>query len=109
MLLEPSYVAHARLGATLMTRIAFVGDFADNPGDLSTWDERSVGQLLLRTAVQLIARRVTQDAAPESMQAALHPLTVTHQPPLIQEVRHTDLKSGVILEQELVNLRGTIK
>jgi hypothetical protein len=94
--------------------------FAGKPEDIRQWDVRSIGQLLLRTAIEfdrLIARGVIREAAAENLRAskfglptsiitALKNLSITSQERIVRQIRLKDLSPGMILDEELVSPKG---
>ena len=95
-------------------------DFAGKPADISQWDVRSVGELLLRTAVEfdrLVAPGTSREAAAEALRAsklglpppvikALLTLKVAGREFTHRQVRLKDLAPGMILDEDLVSLKG---
>lgn len=94
--------------------------FAGRPSDLRQWDIRSLGQLLMRTALEfdrLTTRGASREAAaeilgrsalalPASMIKALHSLPAANREFVTREVRLKDLAVGMILDEDLVSPKG---
>jgi response regulator RpfG family c-di-GMP phosphodiesterase len=94
--------------------------FAGNPPDIRQWDVRSVGRLLLRTAIEfdrLIAIGASGEAAadalrasklgfPDSIVKALRSLPPASQTRLARQIRLKDLSPGMILDEDLVSPKG---
>jgi response regulator RpfG family c-di-GMP phosphodiesterase len=90
------------------------------PQSISAWDVQSVGQMLLRTALEfdrLICRGVRRDAAVEALRAskialpqmllkALSVLAVASQSRAVRPVRLKDLALGMVLAEDLVSAKG---
>jgi response regulator RpfG family c-di-GMP phosphodiesterase len=94
--------------------------FADKPEDLRQWDVRSMGQLLLRTAIEfdrVIASGVNGEAAvealrtsklglPASILKALRTVAPTGRQRIVKQIRLKDLSAGMVLEEDLVSPKG---
>jgi len=94
--------------------------FADGPEDLRQWDVRSMGRLLLRTAIEfdrLIAGGARCEAAaatlrgsklgfPSAIIAALRSIAPTGQDLKLRQMRLKDLSPGMILDEDLVSSKG---
>lgn len=94
--------------------------FAGLSEDISKWDVRSAGQLLLRTSVEfdrLIARGTSREAAAEALRTstlglppsvikALLALKVAGREFTHRQVRLKELTPGMILDEDLVSLKG---
>jgi HD domain len=93
---------------------------AGKPEDIRQWDVRSIGQLLLRTAVEfdrLVARGVNGEAAvdalrtsklgfPASILKALQSVAPVNQQRIIRQVWLKELSPGMVLEENLVSPKG---
>jgi CheY-like chemotaxis protein len=104
-------IVSAQFGAT---------PFAEGPQDISQWGVRRTGELLLRTSLEfdrLIARGASGDAAvaalralklglPEPVLKALQSLKVVSREFTSRQVRVKDLAPGMILDEDLVSLKG---
>lgn len=94
--------------------------FADKPADLTVWDVRSMGRLLLRTTAEfdrLTMGGVRRDAAAETLRTsklclpscvieALRKLVPESQERVIKQIRLKDLSAGMILDEDLVSPKG---
>ena len=104
-----------------IVRVQFgAANFAGKPEDMSQWDVRSAGELLLRTAVEFdrsVVRGTSREAAvealrtsklglPPSVVKALLTLKVSGREFTQRQVRLKDLAPGMILDEDLVSLRG---
>jgi CheY-like chemotaxis protein len=94
--------------------------FAGQSEDISQWDVRSAGRLLLRTAIEfdrLITTGASGDAAvqnlsastlkfPSSVVTALRSLAPTGQQRVLRQIRLKELSLGMILDEDLVSPKG---
>ncbi len=94
--------------------------FAGQPEDIRQWDVRSLGRLLLRTAIEFDCRtlsglsreaavdgvRASKLGIPESIIAALRGVPPASQERVAKQVRLKDLSPGMILDEELVSPKG---
>lgn len=104
-------IVTAQFGAT---------DFGSKQENISLWDARAIGQLLLRTSVEfdrLIVRGTGHAAAVEALRAlklgvpeavfkALLSFKAVSGEFTVRQVRVKELMPGMILDEELVSLRG---
>jgi response regulator RpfG family c-di-GMP phosphodiesterase len=106
--------------AAIVTAQFMALSWAGQPPDLRQWDLRTAGQLLLRASLEfdrLTSRGATREAAverlrtstlgfPQSVIKGL--LTLSHAgiERIVREVRLKDLAIGMILDQDLVSLKG---
>jgi response regulator RpfG family c-di-GMP phosphodiesterase len=95
-------------------------DFVGMPDDLTQWDIRSAGQLLLRTSIEydrLLTRGLKSDAVTDSLRAskyglppsvlkALLSLSTVGPGRIVRQVRLKDLVIGMILDEDLVSPKG---
>jgi response regulator RpfG family c-di-GMP phosphodiesterase len=95
-------------------------DFAGKPADLKQWDTRSLGQLLVRGAVEydrLDGRATTRDSAVEQLRAikvgfplavckAFGALKLANRELIVRTVHLKELAPGMILEEDVVSLKG---
>jgi response regulator RpfG family c-di-GMP phosphodiesterase len=127
------YRSHAEVAGRLLAAIPRLEDvaqmvtaqfgalsFAGRADDVRQWDVRSAGQLLLRTAVEfdrLITSGVGGEAAVESLRTstlmlpaslltALRSVAPASQPRMVREIRVKELSPGMVLEEDLVSLKG---
>jgi response regulator RpfG family c-di-GMP phosphodiesterase len=94
--------------------------FAEKPEDLRQWDVRSIGRLLLRTAIEfdrLLARGIAGGVAadtlrasklgfPKSILEALRCVAPTSQQRVIRQIRLKELSPGMILDEDLASPKG---
>jgi response regulator RpfG family c-di-GMP phosphodiesterase len=127
------YESHPEIASKLLAAIPRLEDvaaivtaqfgavnFAGKPEDLRQWDVRSIGQLLLRTAIEfdrLITRGASRQTAvetlngtklgvPQAVIKALSSVTVSSQEPGVRQIRLKDLAPGMVLDQDLVSPKG---
>jgi response regulator RpfG family c-di-GMP phosphodiesterase len=95
-------------------------NFAGKPHDLRQWDVRSVGQLLLRTAIEfdlLIARGTSSEDAVDALRSpkfglpraivnALLTLPIVSEAQVVRHIRLKELLPGMILDEDLVSPKG---
>jgi response regulator RpfG family c-di-GMP phosphodiesterase len=95
-------------------------DFVGKPDDISRWDIRSTGELLLRTSIEfdrLVVRGTSREAAAEALRGsklglpppvikALLSLKVAGREFTHRQARLADLTPGMILDEDLVSLKG---
>ena len=95
-------------------------DLAGKPAELELWDVRSVGQLLLRTAIELdrqLMRGAHRDAAidalrtsklglPAAIIGALRTLTIVKEATVMRQIRLQDLAPGMVLDEDLLSSKG---
>ena len=95
-------------------------NFAGGPADMRQWDVRSMGRLLLRTAVEfdrLAYGGVSGEAASATLRAsklglpnaiieALRSVAPAGQERVVRQIRLKDLSPGMILEEDLVSSKG---
>jgi len=95
-------------------------NFTGLPKEISRWDVRSVGQLLLRTCFEydrLVARGATREGAvhtliaaklglPDAVLTVIPSLSTIQQETLIRSIRLRDLAIGMILDEDLVSPQG---
>jgi CheY-like chemotaxis protein len=95
-------------------------DFAREPGDLAQWDTRTLGQLLLRAAVEwdrLISRGLAREAAVEQLRglkarfppAVCKAFSALNGPTAALALRAVHLKElvpGMILDEDVVSAKG---
>jgi response regulator RpfG family c-di-GMP phosphodiesterase len=95
-------------------------DFSGKSEDISHWDVRSVGELLLRTSVEfdrLVSRGTSREAAVEALRVSklgLPPSVIKALPTLKlvgrefthRQVKLKELMPGMILDEDLVSLKG---
>jgi hypothetical protein len=93
---------------------------AGKPDNISHWDIRSAGELLLKTACEfdrLITRGASRESAavalkaskpglPQAIIKALLSLKIGNQGLVIRQVRLKDLALGMILDEDLVSPKG---
>jgi response regulator RpfG family c-di-GMP phosphodiesterase len=108
---DVAYIVSAQFG---------VLNFADQPAELSLWDVRSIGRLLLRSAAdfdRMVMGSIRRDAAAETLRLskmavpacvieALHKLAPVSQERVIKQLRLKDLAPGMILDEDLVSSKG---
>jgi response regulator RpfG family c-di-GMP phosphodiesterase len=106
--------------AAIVTSQFAAPSFEGKPEDLRQWDVRSMGQLLLTTAIEfdrLTVRGTTREAAIEKLRShpqgrnaalleALHTLHVASHERVPRQLRVKDLLPGMILDQDLVSPKG---
>jgi CheY-like chemotaxis protein len=94
--------------------------FAGKRDDICQWDTQSIGQLLLRTAVEfdrLIVRGASRESAvdtlsvsklelPKTIINALRSLEVGSQTLSLRQVRLKDLALGMMLDEDLLSSKG---
>ena len=127
------YESHPRIASKLVASIPRLEDvaaivtaqfgpteFAAKAKDITAWSLRDIGQLLLRSALeydQLRLRRTPMDATvkalraiqiglPESVITAFLNLKSAYQAYAVREIRLKELLPGMILEEDLVSLKG---
>ncbi len=127
------YDSHAKIAGKLLVSIPRLEEvaaivpaqsgplrFSELPSEIARWDVLSTGQLLLRTAYdfdQLISAGATREGAIEGLRAsklelppavldALRSLKVAGKQFTIRELRVKDLHSGMVLDEDLVSLKG---
>jgi CheY-like chemotaxis protein len=95
-------------------------DWRDQPEDIHRWDVRSIGRLLLRTALELDrlvtrgaeweravdALRISKLGFPLYVIKALPTLVRVSQERIVREVRLKDLALGMILDEDLKSSKG---
>jgi response regulator RpfG family c-di-GMP phosphodiesterase len=95
-------------------------NFAGLPKDISGWDVRRAGQLLLRTCIEydrLVARGASRERAvatltaaklgfPDAVLTALANLSTIRQETSVRHFRVRDLEVGMVLHEDLVSLQG---
>ena len=95
-------------------------ELAEKPDQIGLWDVRSVGQLLLRTSIELdrqLMRGAHRDAAietvrtsklgfPASVIHALRILTVVKEATVVRQIRLLDLAPGMVLDEDLFSTKG---
>lgn len=106
----------AQIVAVQFGSLSFVG----KPDDLRAWDICSAGQILLRAAIEfdrLITSGLSGESAadalrngtvkfPASIHLALRSVTPASQQRTIRQVRLKELAPGMVLEEDLVSLKG---
>lgn len=94
--------------------------FAGRPENLREWDDRSIGQLLLRTAFEfdrLILKGTTRSTAvatlgasklglPVSVMNALRSLVPANRERVVRQIRISGLAPGMVLDEDLVSPKG---
>jgi response regulator RpfG family c-di-GMP phosphodiesterase len=125
--------AHPEVAGKLLTSIPRLEDVADivtaqfgslsfagGPEDVRQWDVRSMGRLLLRTAVEFdrltssgssseaaaAALRASKLGIPNAVIEALRSLAPASQERVVKQLRLKDLSPGMILEEDIVSLKG---
>ena len=95
-------------------------ELAEKPDQIGLWDVRSVGQLLLRTSIELdrqLMRGAHRDAAIETLRTsklgfpasvihALRILTVVKEATVVRQIRLLDLAPGMVLDEDLFSTKG---
>ena len=106
--------------AAIVTAQSLAPNFEGKPDDLQQWDVRSIGQLLLRTAIEfdrLTSGGATREAAVEHLRShgfarspallkAVQTLQVAGHQRVLRELRVKDLMPGMVLDQDLVSPKG---
>ena len=95
-------------------------NFAGLPKDISRWDVRRAGQMLLRTCIEydrLVARGTSRERAvnaliaaklglPDAVLTALANLSTIRQETSVRHFRVRDLEIGMVLDEDLVSPQG---
>ena len=95
-------------------------ELAGKPDQIGLWDVRSIGQLLLRTSIELdrqLMRGDHRDAAIETLRTsklgfpasvihALRTLTVVTEATVVRQIRLRDLAPGMVLDEDLFSTKG---
>jgi response regulator RpfG family c-di-GMP phosphodiesterase len=106
--------------AAIVTSQFVAPSFAGKPDDLRQWDVRSVGQVLLVTAIEfdrLTLRGAPREVAVEKLRThpvgrnaallkAVQALHVANHERVLRQLRVKDLMPGMILDQDLVSPKG---
>lgn len=125
--------AHPEVAGKLLTSIPRLEDvaeivtaqfgslsFAGGPEDVRQWDVRSMGRLLLRTAVEFdrltlggtggeaaaAALRASKLGIPNAVIEALRSVEPARQERVVRQLRLKDLSPGMTLEEDIVSLKG---
>jgi response regulator RpfG family c-di-GMP phosphodiesterase len=94
--------------------------FAGQPADLTQWDVRSTGRLLLRTAIEfdrLIVGGMRREAAADALRAsklglpngvieALRSIVLASPERVVRRLKLKDLIPGMVLDEDLVSPKG---
>jgi response regulator RpfG family c-di-GMP phosphodiesterase len=106
--------------AAIVTAQFGVLSFAGKPENLREWDDRSIGQLLLRTAFEfdrLILKGTSRNTAVAAMSAsklglpagvmnALRSLVPANRERVLRQIHVKDLAPGMVLDEDLVSPKG---
>jgi response regulator RpfG family c-di-GMP phosphodiesterase len=125
--------AHPEVAGKLLTSIPRLEDvaeivtaqfgslsFAGGPEDVRQWDVRSMGRLLLRTAVEFdrltlggtggeaaaAALRASKLGIPNAVIEALRSVAPASQERVVRQLHLKDLSPGMTLEEDIVSLKG---
>jgi response regulator RpfG family c-di-GMP phosphodiesterase len=125
--------AHPEVAGKLLTSIPRLEDvaeivtaqfgslsFAGGPEDVRQWDVRSMGRLLLRTAVEFdgltlggtggeaaaAALRASKLGIPNAVIEALRSVAPASQERMVRQLHLKDLSPGMTLEEDIVSLKG---
>lgn len=125
------YASHPRVAGRLLAAIPRLEDVAaivasqsgplsvaGKPEEMSQWDPRSAGQVLLRAAYEfdrLITGGATRAAAveavralnpPQAMLKALHSLKVSGREVVVRQLCLKELTPGMVLDEDVVSSKG---